>query len=178
MSAKHWTVPARAASVIVVVAAGAIAGAGVVGAGAGTGVAAARSSLHHASAVSVRLTAERSSRTSPAAHKRSVAGKIREVDGVRTAGRCGTAGAKGTFVVANVEPSTSATVVVTSATRFVEPMTTRASFADVCVGRSVSVQGTTTRGVVSAVSVFVTRPGRLQPQGPVHVPVLPPVLAR
>ncbi len=88
----------------------------------------------------------------------SAAGKVTSVDGVATAGQCGTAGAAGTFVLVNSKTTKSLTAHVTAATRFAEPKTTSASFADVCVDRSVTVAGTVTKGVFTADAVTIHLP--------------------
>ncbi|MDA8311661.1 MAG: hypothetical protein M0Z46_13830 [Actinomycetota bacterium] len=97
-------------------------------------------------------------------------GQVTGVDGVSTPGHCGTAGKTGTFVVENLRRSSSTTVDVSATTRFLAPTTLGASFADVCVGSTVFVQGTTASGTVSATRVIVVPLGRFRPQGDQQFP--------
>ena len=154
MSATRWN---ASAGVALVIAATAIV------LGGGSAVAGALSSTTHGphGAPTARHVDDQ---PSDRVHLQAVVGKVTGVNGVTTTDTCGTSGAAGTVAVENPKTSKSTTVTVTATTKFLEPMTTGASFADVCVGKSVAALGTTTSGTFSAASVTVL-PGRtLQPQ--------------
>jgi hypothetical protein len=98
----------------------------------------------------------------------SVSGTVTSVDGSTASGTCGTAGSPGTFAVggssggsgpdgASSEDGGGAlTVGVTAGTTFSDPAVPAASFADVCVGSTVDVAGTSSSGTFTASSVTVT----------------------
>jgi hypothetical protein len=147
MLGKRRTVPARAASVV--------AAAIVLVTGGGAVAGAVASSPHRSRVAGIRLSVDRSSRNG---NHVAAAGKVTSVNGVTTTGHCGTAGKTGTFALENPKTTKSLTVHVTTTTKFVEPYTT-ASFADVCVGKSVSVAGVVASETFYAATVNVVTPG-------------------
>jgi hypothetical protein len=122
---------------------------------------------HGSHAASGRLTVAQVSRTS---HLVVAAGRVTDVNAVATTGHCGTNRSTGTFVLDNETTAKRMTVVVTHTTRFLAelpgmtPLPSHGTFSVVCVGKSVSVAGTTTAGVVSANTVMVIPPGRFRPE--------------
>ncbi len=90
-------------------------------------------------------------------------GTVTAVNGTTTAGTCGTSGVAGTFTVTNPKTTTATTVDVTTTTKFFDPaVTTGASFADVCVGKSAAAVGTTlTTGAISATAVAAFTPPKV-----------------
>jgi hypothetical protein len=99
-------------------------------------------------------------------------GKVTAVNGTTKTGTCGTAGSTGSFSVTNsktsTSTSTSTTVDVTGTTKFFDPAAkTKASFVDVCVGKSAGATGTTkTTGAISATTVSMGLPNGAFPGQP------------
>ncbi len=89
----------------------------------------------------------------------AAAGKVTSVDTSSATGSCGAATAKtGTFVVENEKTTKTITVTVTTATKFIESKTTGVDFTDVCVGKTVLVEGTVTAGAFDASTVVIELP--------------------
>ncbi|MGH8981852.1 MAG: hypothetical protein ACRDWE_12695 [Acidimicrobiales bacterium] len=107
-------------------------------------------------------------------HTPGAFGKVTSVDGSSATGACGVAGATGTFDVARKGKTATATttVDVTSATKFLEPGTQTASFADLCVGFDAGAVGTTggTGGTLTASGVWMASPST--PPAPAPKPPL------
>jgi hypothetical protein len=85
-------------------------------------------------------------RTAPT--QRGAFGTVTSVNGVTTAGACGTAATPGTFTL-TAWKSTGATVDVTATTAFTDPSADPPTFADVCVGSLVGAIGTVTSAPTS-----------------------------
>lgn len=94
-----------------------------------------------------------------------IKGAVTSVNGVSTAGTCGVADTVGTFVVTwtynhSIPPSTiNSTVGVVATTPFVENGVTSPTFANVCIGATVSVVGSNSSGVLNASAVAVLAAG-------------------
>jgi hypothetical protein len=94
-------------------------------------------------------------------------GIVTSVNGVATAGTCGTATATGNFTLVGMRRAI-VTVDVTPATTFTDPAVVSPSlpsFADVCVGVPVKVLGTVASGVLTAASVAILPPPMVGTQG-------------
>jgi hypothetical protein len=81
-------------------------------------------------------------------------GLVSSVNGVTTAGTCGSSSTAGSFMV-RAWKNVADTVDVTTTTTFVDPATTTPSFANVCVGTLVGALGAVSNDVVTATKVFV-----------------------
>jgi hypothetical protein len=101
-------------------------------------------------------------------------GTVTSVNGVSTAGTCGTADSSGVFTVTAWKNNVD-TVDVTATTTFVDPAsstttttttTTGASFADVCVGDPVAATGSVNDDSVTASGVYNLTPCTSKPRGP------------
>ena len=104
----------------------------------------------------------------PARHQHSTEGTVASVNGVATAGTCGSSGAVTAdvpFTFAGHGRGGTVTVEVTSSTTFTDPAVTTPSFADVCVGGHVKVQGTFAAGTLTAAAVAVLPPPAVHAQG-------------
>jgi hypothetical protein len=96
-------------------------------------------------------------------HHHGNQGIVTSVNGVATAGTCGTATATGNFTLVGMRRAI-VTVDVTPATTFTDPAVVSPSlpsFADVCVGVPVKVLGTVASGVLTAASVAILPPRHL-----------------
>jgi hypothetical protein len=92
-------------------------------------------------------------------HPHGAFGNVSAVDGSSAPGTCGTATATGTFTVTDERGTRTTTVDVTGTTKFFDPGTPTATFADVCVGDFAGARGTTgTTGTVTASDVFLVGP--------------------
>jgi len=95
-------------------------------------------------------------------------GAVTDVNGVTTAGTCGTAHASGTFTLSTLVNGSQVvtTVFVTDDTKFNVAHVGTSTFAGLCVGESAQVQGIQVGGSVLASSVEVKIP---KPPAPLHV---------
>jgi hypothetical protein len=97
-------------------------------------------------------------------HRYSTRGVVTSVDGIPTAGRCGTSGATGLFTLVGPGRRAITNVDVTSDTTFTAPTvgsSAAPSYADVCVGTRVEALGTFATGTLTATSVAVLTPSHL-----------------
>jgi len=96
-------------------------------------------------------------------HHHGNQGIVTSVNGVATAGTCGTATATGNFTLVGMRRAI-VTVDVTPTTTFTDPAVVSPSlpsFADVCVGSYVKTLGTVASGVLTAASVAILPPRHL-----------------
>jgi hypothetical protein len=96
-------------------------------------------------------------------HHHGNQGIVTSVNGVATAGTCGTATATGNFTLVGMRRAV-VTVDVVSTTTFTDPAVlspATPSFADVCVGVPLKVLGTFATGTLTAASVAVLPPRHL-----------------
>ena len=100
-------------------------------------------------------------------HHHGNQGIVTSVNGVATAGTCGTATATGNFTLVGMRRAV-VTVDVVSTTTFTDPAVlspATPSFADVCVGVPLKVLGTFATGTLTAASVAVLPPPMVGTQG-------------
>ena len=84
-------------------------------------------------------------------------GEVASVDGVTTSGTCGVAGLAGTFALESHEHH-AFTVNVSTTTAYVETGVASPTFANVCVGSKVKVNGTFVDTTVTATTVTIKPP--------------------
>ncbi len=89
---------------------------------------------------------------------------VTSVNGVSTAGTCGTSGGTGSFTVVGMRLHI-VTVDVTSTTTFVDTADPTPSFGDVCVGNHVKVVGTYASDAETATTVTVLPPNLARTEG-------------
>ena len=82
-------------------------------------------------------------------------GTVTSVNGSSATGTCGVPDSAGAFTLSGWQSTSTFTVDVTTATTFVEPGSSSASFANVCVGELAGATGTVVSGTVTATKVFV-----------------------
>ena len=124
---------------------------------------------------SVAVAGAASAGRMPVRHRHSTEGIVTSVNGVATAGTCGSSGAVTAavpFTFVGGGRRGIVTVEVTSSTTFTDPAVVSPatpSFADVCVGGHVRIQGTIAAGTLTATAVAVLPPPAVGSAGDRHI---------